>query len=135
MKQSIIHQSLIEESRGKDIVDILGPNYETILNFWHYVETISKEEYVNIIAAYFENQDVAYKEKYSHRKLLEDIVDSITRLTENTIWNNCHALRNRGLASFDGCCVIAWATDELIAMHELFEQGHKLLFVPLFNKQ
>ena len=135
MTHSIIHRELMQNNVERNNVDILGPNYETVLNFWHYVETIPKEEYVNIIAAYNENLGVAYKESYSHRKLLEDIVDSITCLTENIVWNNCHALRNRGLASFDGGCVIAWATDELIAMHELFEQGHKLLFVPLFNKQ
>ena len=33
MTLSILHQRLIEENKGKDVVDILGPNYETVLNF------------------------------------------------------------------------------------------------------
>jgi hypothetical protein len=131
MKYSIIHQTLINRNTGEDIVDILGPNYETVLNFWHYVETISKEECLNIRAEYDANQNVLFEETFSHKRLLEDIVDSITCLTENMLWNNCIGR----IVSFEGCCIVAWATDELIAMHELFELGHKLLFVPLFNKQ
>ena len=55
MTQSIIHRKLMQNNVERDIVDILGPNYETVLNFWHYVETIPKEEYVSICAAYMEN--------------------------------------------------------------------------------
>jgi hypothetical protein len=134
MTQSIIHRKLMQNNVERDIVDILGPNYETVLNFWHYVETISKEEYVNIRAAYEENCDAMYRDTFSHKNLLEKIVDSITVIDESTIWNNCHVLHNRGLVSFDACSVVSWATHELICMHKLLEDGHKLLFVPLFNK-
>jgi hypothetical protein len=135
MTHSIIHRALSQNNVERDVVDILGPNYETVLNFWHYVETISKEEYVNIRAAYDENCDALYRDTLSHREILEKNVNSISCINEANIWNNCQVLHNRGLASFGDCCVISWATHELIAMHELFEQGHKLLFVPLFNKQ
>lgn len=133
MTLSTIHRTLIEKSRGKDIVDILGPNYETVLNFWHYVETISKEEFGAIEASYIENTDIFYNDEVSHRNLLTNFVNSISSIPEHDIWNTSFVYESRG-TPFSAICAISWATHELIAMHELFNRGYKLLYVPMFQK-
>lgn len=133
MTLSIILQRLIDENEGRDVVDILGPNYETVLNFWHYVETISEEEFGAIEASYVENTDILYNGEVSHKSVLTNFVNSISSISECDIWSTSFVFRSRG-TPFCAICAISWATHELIAMHELFNQGYKLLYVPMFQK-
>ncbi len=96
----------------------LGPNYKTVLNFWYYNDTLSKEQWNVVIMRYYDiPEDARYAAWDSTRNAAVDVVGKT----------------NLAAAYLASPGVLAVATYELIAMHNLLGQGKSLVFVPLFD--
>ena len=94
--------------------DFLGPNYETVLNFWKWIDSLSVEQW-NVVADRYRNLDHA----------AWDAAWYAARITAG------YAARD---AAWDAAGYAAGsATYELIGMHKLLEEGKKLIFVPMFD--
>ena len=108
-----------------DPLSYLGPNWETILNFWTYIDSLSVEQWKtvggrysaslncdkeNIITRYCKNhspcQDIQYCTWYLPNKL------------------------GTGIYSKWAAIFVSY---ELFAMHDLLNDGHELYFIPLFS--
>ncbi len=120
MKISKTHQALSKELKNPEVLtnpeQFLGPNWETVLRWWLYWESLTVEQ-----------RDELYRRYYA--------IDDDTR---NRAWDLAKVVAN-GVIGRDNMRAIWWVssysqiTMELIAMHLLFERGHSLTFVPLVN--
>jgi hypothetical protein len=135
MIYSTTHLRFGEYSRSTDVfsnpLEYLGPNYKTVLNFWHYADSLTNEQWKIIESRHIE---LGYP-KWGG--------SSLTRRSEN--WYKLSGLAYAIVGDAAGYAAIAaagddypWtatsdATYELIGMHKLFEQGESLTFVPLFD--
>ena len=93
-----------------DIPDFLGPNHQTVLNFWTY---LSHQNYCPLEGVYFDDHE-SYRSVVELRKRIHKITP---RETDYAVW---------GLSGM----LIPAATYELIAMHEILEEGNRLIFLP-----
>jgi hypothetical protein len=104
----------------------LGPNYETVLNFWLFLETLSADQ-VSIIAERYNESERVHGFHMDHTcKQVEKVI-----LNEEELW-----LRIFDHIYFTGTTfkiAISWATHELIAMHEFIANGEQIRIIPLFD--
>ena len=127
MKISKTHQRFSEELNEPRALtnpeDYLGPNWEDVINFWLYVDTLSVEERGNIQLLFF-NLDYA---------TLETALHAATDASAEVVGGKV------GLAAWDASnnvanWVFGWITYELLGHHKLLEQGKTLMFLPLCLK-
>lgn len=92
--------------------DFLGPNYETVLNFWCYLESLSREDFnhKNLITipgytTYLRNEA---------RKIAPHQADA---------WAATSEALNIGMD-------YGWSTLELIVMHKILGEGKSLHIIP-----
>jgi hypothetical protein len=90
--------------------DFLGPNYETVLNFWWTIDSLTGDQWNEVARRY--------------------------RALDPAAWDAARYAAS--YAAWDAAGDAAWsaagyATYELIGMHTLLNDGKTLLFVPLFN--
>jgi hypothetical protein len=121
MKISRTHQILSEQLKNPEVLTnpepFLGPNWETVLRFWLYYESLTDEQQVELVRRYC----------------------AIDNYTLNRAWDlACNAAievigkDNRYAVWF----VVPYPealTYELIAMHLLLERGYQLTSVPLIK--
>ena len=86
--------------------DFLGPNYETVLNFWWTMDSLTETQW-NEVARRYDALDYA------------------------ACYAACYAAWSA--ARYAARDAARYATYELIGMHTLLNDGKTLLFVPLFN--
>jgi hypothetical protein len=95
----------------------LGPNWETVLRFWLYWESLTREQRIELIRRYgtidLDTRSRAY-----------DLASNAA--TEVIGEDNRHAV-------FMVAPIPTTITVELISMHLLFERGYQLTFVPLIK--
>lgn len=132
MRESKILKGLETTIIGFDsIEDALGPNYQTVINFWLFVESLDKET-LDFIGKDYRNHTYDYdtetkivgilKQIIPHEgRLWQDIVDVVKVLVGETFTFS----RNKSYA-------ITWATHEIIGMHKLIEIGHDFRILKLF---
>jgi hypothetical protein len=127
MSHSKSHQTFIERLPVRapaEPQELLGPNYEAVLNFWWYLDTISEEQ-----------QDVFVDRYRAIDARNRDRLIEVIGATANTITTyadaacNCARIDWYGVKRF----AAAYATWELICMHTLLEQDKELVFVPMFD--
>jgi hypothetical protein len=140
MSYSSIHQRFADNLCNDAALDIpqhfLGRNWETILNFWKRIDTLTEEQW-EVVAERYE----PYHSCDQGKSLL--VYNFSTQILSS------HNSKNVWYAS--GTSVVCpyfmnpkrkkaycgnatgYATLELICMHILFENGHKLLYVPMFD--
>jgi hypothetical protein len=85
-----------------------GPNYETVLNFWSWIDTLSKEQ-INLI------QKTVISHEYNN-----SVFDAYNEVTNN---GPCR------LSDYTGSYTLAMVTYEIIGMHVLLENGHNLRYI------
>ena len=118
MNYSKAHQNFSNRLQNPEALtspqDFLGPNYETVLNFWWTIDSLTKDQWKEVARRY----------------------DALDSAAGSAAW---YAARNaaRNAARY-AAVYAAWdaagdATWELIGMHTLLNDGKDLLFVPLFN--
>ena len=125
MNYSKFHKKFSTELQNPEALtnpqDFLGPNYETVLNFWWTIDSLTETQW-NEVARRYSALDPAA------RDTARDAAGSAAR-------------SSAGYAAWYAAWDAAWsagsaagsATYELIGMHTLLNDGKTLLFVPLFN--
>jgi hypothetical protein len=127
MKISKIHQEfsdILKEPRAlKHPEDFLGPNWEDVINFWLYVDTLSESEISKIGDRYLA---LDYHVREASRRAARDSAGEVVGWkVKNAAW----------CASYDVTrLVFAYATNELIAYHKLLEQNKTPLALPFCLK-
>jgi len=111
--------SLLEERHNDALFfpeQFLGPNYETVLNYWKWIDKFSSEDFRKRCPRYV-----------SFNISLRELARSITSYQAEAWASTCDA--------HDISYNYGWVTVELIAMHKILEEGKSLVFVPqLFNE-
>lgn len=114
MKISKAHQKFSEYLQKTDALEnpqnYLGPNYLSVLNFWLYLDNLSKEQ----------------MEKCSkiHRSMELIDLPEATIVGSYNAWNSTHIFL--GIAAAD-------ATYELINLESLLQNGYTVKYIPLFD--
>ena len=121
MKISTTHQYFSNRVSQEALTNpepFLGPNYKTVLNFWYYLDTLSVVQWDVVRERYLA---MSYDARYAAQDLALNVAkDVVGEINWNAVY---YATPN-----YTKC-----ATYELIAMHNLLEQGKKLTIVPLFD--
>lgn len=95
----------------------LGPNYETVLNYWKFLDKFSSKDF----------RKRSLLSVASGNLTLRDLARSITSYQADA-WVSTSVAHN---ISYN----YGWVTVELIAMHKILEEGKSLVYVPqLFNE-
>ena len=120
MKISKIHQRFsdrLKEPRAlTNPEDFLGPNWEDVINFWFYVDTLNQGEIIKTNGRYWALNVV----------MRESAVRAARDSAEEVVgW------KVRSAAWFAAWGVFGYVTYELIASHKLLEQGKSPTFLPL----
>ena len=120
MKISNTHQRLSNRLKNPEVLTnpepFLGPNWETVLRFWLYWESLTDEQARELSRRYWDiDDDTNNRASNLARNAATEVIGVDNRLA---VWNVAPYLP---------------LTYELIAMHLLFERGHSLTFVPLIK--
>jgi hypothetical protein len=120
MKISNTHQRLSKELKNPDVLTnpepFLGPNWETVLRWWLYEESLTSEQKDILWRRYFA---IDGDTRFSARDLAYDAtIEVIGEDNRSVVW---------WVSSYPAI------NTELIAMHLLLERGHQLTFVPLIK--
>jgi len=94
----------------------LGPNWETVLNYWKYLDKLLPDD--------FKHNFVASPSNYTSK--IAAWAKDITPRQANA-W--AASYETYSIRDYYG-----WATVELIAMHKIIEEGEPLFFVPQLFK-
>ena len=110
--------------------DFLGPNYETVLNFWWTIDSLTETQWNEVARRYNALDPAAWDAAGSAAW------DAAGSAAMDAAWSA--AWDAAGSAAMDAAWYAAryaawYATYELIGMHTLLNGGKTLLFVPLFN--
>jgi hypothetical protein len=120
MKISKTHQRLSKELKNPEVLtnpeQFLGPNWETVLRWWLYWESLTVEQWNELYRRYWAIDYDTYCRAV--RLAYDDAIEVIGEDNLDTVWY---------VTSFSEI------TYELITMHLLFERGHSLTFVPLIK--
>jgi hypothetical protein len=121
MKISKTHQRFSSRLKNPDVLTnpepFLGPNWETVLRFWLYYESLT------------DGQKRELRRRYK----------AIDNYTLDRAWELAHDAAVEVIGRDNSCAVWIVApypealTYELIAMHLLLERGYSLTFVPLIK--
>jgi hypothetical protein len=120
MKISKEHQRLANHLGTEEVLTnpepFLGPNWETVLRFWLYFESLTFKQMDELDRRYYRlNSSYSSRAWKLAAETSEEIIGNvIDRFSFSTSY-------------------LLDATYELIAMHLLFERGHSLTFVPLIK--
>lgn len=135
MKISKAHQRLARFMREEEVIPnpekYLGPNYLSVLNFWLYLETLSKEQLIKLSKLY---SAIAYYERFKAVKQATILSEqSIPVGYVNTVWNAGQIIDYSDNA-FNANYCMGYATLEIIASHLFIEQVEPFTFIPMFEK-
>jgi hypothetical protein len=126
MNYSKTHQRFSTELQNPEALtnpqDFLGPNYETVLNFWWTIDSLTETQWNEVARRYRALDPAASYAAW----------DAAWDAARDAAWSAAwYAARDAaGDAAWSAA---SYATYELIGMHTLLSDGKDLLFVPLFN--
>jgi hypothetical protein len=119
MKPSNTLQELSNRLNNPEVLTnpepFLGPNWETVLRWWLYRESLTDDQWNELNRRYCAIDDDTWNRA---RDLAWDVTNKVI------------GVDNR-IAVWDVAPYPEALTYELIAMHLLLERGHQLTFVPL----
>jgi hypothetical protein len=124
MNYSKAHQNFFNRLQNPEALtspqNFLGPNYETVINFWWFIDSLTEDQWKEVLRRY---NAIEYAAAYAAREA-----------AWAAAWAAWDAAYAAGNAAGNAAWFAAWfATYELIGMHTLLNDGKDLLFVPLFN--
>ena len=122
MNYSTAHLKLSEHLKCPDVLtdpqDFLGPNYETIINFWWYMDSLAKDQREEVNSRYLViDFNIWHLAAQLANSAAKSAVNDLIRISTGDVITR----------------VGGYATYELMGMHKLFERGKSLTFVPLFD--
>ena len=106
--------------------EFLGQNYETVLNFWKWMDSLNQDQW-SIVADRYRNLDPAARNVALYTAW-PAVRDAARDAALDAAWEAARDAAG-GAAGY----AAASATYELMGMHLLLEQGKKLVFVPMFD--
>jgi hypothetical protein len=120
MKISNTQQALSNRLNNTEVLtnpeSFLGPNWETVLRWWLYYESLTDEQWRELVRRYWAIDDYTRDRAYDlARNVVVEVIGEANRLAVLFI------------------APYLAITYELIAMHLLFERGYQLTFVPLIK--
>jgi hypothetical protein len=127
LKISRTHKKFVEKIKKIKALtnpeDFLGPNWEDVINFWLYLDTLSIKEKNKMDKSYWALEwNVRYSaEGYTSDVAFEFIDEKVINACVGTFSENCWS-------------VFRCATFELMGLHKLLEQGKSPTFLPLCLK-
>ena len=148
MNYSKSHQNFNNHFGGNyDVLEhpenFLGPNYQTVLNFWYWIDTLNAQQICKLGKCYYSVEAV---ERANAWNFVRGIADSTVGRSNRTATFSSTELTpllalygSRYLTGDiqDNYYVAKTCTKiaayELICMHILLEQGRELFFVPMFK--
>jgi hypothetical protein len=148
MNYSKAHQNFNNHFGGnydvlKQPENFLGPNYETVLNFWSWIDTLNVQQIYKLGQRYRSTEDVEREWAWNNvRSIADSIVGRANRsatyastdLTQLFALYGSRYLTSDIQVNYYGAKTCTKnAAYELISMHILFKQDHELIFVPLFK--
>jgi hypothetical protein len=126
MKISKAHRNFAKRLNNQGILNYseqyLGPNWENVINFWLYLDTLSKEQ-----LKVAEKRYLALSNDERYKACSKSWITS-----ESTTKYASVATRAPFHTGFYPNYVAAYATRELIGLDKLLEQGHQPVFFPMF---
>jgi hypothetical protein len=121
MKISNTHQRLSKYLKNPEVLTnpepFLGPNWETVLRWWLYYESLTDEQWNELDGRWCV---IDWDTKESAWHLARDAAIEVIG-------------RDNWVAVWWVAPIPTTITMELITMHLLFERGYSLTFVPLVN--
>jgi hypothetical protein len=137
MKISKSHQNFVYTLQGlhvipkQDVLDhtekYLGPNWEAVINFWLYFDTLTEEQLEVVIERY-------YMLNVEELRIIENKVWSVLNAARDTTKHAYEAIgfALHSVSSFYCAKVaVAYATLELIGLEKLLDQGYQPVFFPM----
>ena len=132
MNYSKAHQHLAQWSGTPDVYDnpekYLGPNYESVLNFWWYLETLTKKQLLELEGKY----ELEYVQCNNRYDVLADHVEEILDREKRA---NAVGVSRSHVRSIIGQFprIPAPVTLELIALQTILDKGEELIFIPMLS--
>ncbi len=134
MNYSKAHQKFSTEFQNPEALtspqDFLGPNYETVLNFWWTMDSLTETQWNEVARRYDALDSAAWDAAwdaagYAARNAAGDAAgyaaeDAAVSAARSAAWSAAWS-------------AAGYATYELMGMHTLLNDGKTLLFVPLFG--
>jgi hypothetical protein len=107
----------------------MGPNYKEILNFWWFLESLSDSQWETVGERYKFNI-----RRSQYQRLITNNSSEVQKAASNMqIWQSARLVCEMEGRHYNQVYAAEWATEELISMHLTLEQGHSLIFIPLFT--
>jgi hypothetical protein len=126
------HQAFSDRLNNLDVLKnpakYLGPNYQDVLNFWIYLDTLSDEEREEMNDCYLALDNIVRVSAFvAARDAAEGVVgEEFRRAAWRPAWNAAYDVTGR--------VVFGTATMELITHHKLLEQDKTPTSLPLCVK-
>jgi hypothetical protein len=123
MKLSKTHNNFIRYYPDSEVnpENFLGPNYQTVLNFWLWLDTLTKEQFLTV----GERNSASTMDRKSVDDFTKELVD--VELKNKII----HSLNLNFDGNYRGPAL--FGTFELIGMQEILYCGKDLNFIPMFD--
>jgi hypothetical protein len=102
----------------------LGPNWEDVLNFWIYLDSLSKHEREEIVERYYALDD----------DVRDCAIDDARAAAEEVVGWGFREAAWRAAYDVTGRVVFGWAIYELITHHKLIEQNQTPLALQYCTK-
>ena len=126
MNYSTTHKNFSAELQNPEALtnpqDFLGPNYETVLNFWWTTGSLTGDQWNEVARRYDALDSAAWDAAWD--AAASAAYDAAGYAAWSAAWYAA------GSAAMNAA---GYATYELIGMHTLLNDGKTLLFVPLFD--
>jgi hypothetical protein len=130
MNYSKTHQNFSTELQNPEALtnpqDFLGPNYETVLNFWWTMDSLTETQWNEVARRYRALDPAAWDAAGSAAG------DAAGYAAGYAAWDAAW-YASRAAAVSAAWSAAGSATYELMGMHTLLNDGKDLLFVPLFG--
>jgi hypothetical protein len=136
MTYSRAHRRLCELSGSIKNFTIFGPNYETVLNYWKWIDRLSKEQWKIVVERHSRMEKYSlYAAANDSRKacrIVTSYYGEVYYATEYSV-ENSSVFGASGKLQCRAKGISREAILEILSMHILLEQGKKLVYIPLFD--
>jgi hypothetical protein len=104
-----------------DFPSYLGQNWETILNFWSWIDTLTVEQWKTIGEKYYPGSGKTACDYGENLDYFEDV--------QYCTWKVVNEING----SISAKEVAIFVSYELMVMHNILNAGHELYIIPMFN--
>lgn len=123
----------IDRASNLSTEEILGPNWQTLFDFWIYIDSLDYEEIAQICQSFVEKYGPGYYDDNT-RIVPRDIPNGL--ICDGILWGTMSDFikeRYEGNSLDDGHSWYKFllASREIVKMHKIIESGESLKYLPL----